>query len=95
MFLGDWAFVLLMLKAGRRVRRQGWMGKDMWIALAGAGTFALSGLGGIERMPLEDFVVMFAANQTSTSGILGGRFVPWVPSQDDLLANDWEEVALG
>jgi len=73
------------LKAGNKVARKGWNGKDMWLMLATEGKFrnasrmVASNPGG----DLEPFVVMKTAD---------AKLVPWLCSQTDLLATDWEEV---
>ena len=69
------------LKAGSKVARKGWNGKDMWLVLATGGTF-----NAIDREigPLLPHVVMKTVQD---------QFIPWLCSQSDLLATDWEEVA--
>ena len=72
------------MRDGQRVRRTGWNGKGMWLALmssqwSGAPMWACA-------MPVEwngylPFVVMYTADKF---------LVPWLCSQTDLLATDWE-----
>ena len=63
------------LKLGKRVAREGWNGKNMFIILhQGFSSFNDTNL---EMMP-------FFAIKT-----VGGYFNTWVPSVSDLLANDW------
>jgi hypothetical protein len=57
---------------GQRVRRQGWNGRGMWLALQTPDTHS--------KMSLP-YVYMRTAQ---------GDFVPWLCSQTDLLADDWE-----
>jgi hypothetical protein len=57
---------------GERVRRSGWNGKGMWIALQVPDANSKMGL---------PYVYM----STVTS-----QLVPWLCSQSDLLATDWE-----
>lgn len=63
------------VRLGARVRRRGWNGKGMFLFLVRL----------VEApavmMPAQDFVVMRTAN---------GTIVPWLCSQTDLLAADWE-----
>jgi hypothetical protein len=76
---------------GARVRRRGWSGKGMWLALIRGSEWdmprekdlRLSKPGGMEDgyERRADFVAMRAAN---------GDLVPWLCSQSDLLAVDWE-----
>jgi len=77
------------MRAGHRVRRAGWNDKGMWLALVGGDDWGC----GIQKHPMDDredgvmvlpslpFVVM----RTAT-----GQLVPWLCSQTDLLANDWQ-----
>ena len=79
------------LHNGSRVRRLGWNGKGMWLVLIRGSTWnldtaadtSLSAVGCL-RDGYEwrgDFVAMRA---------VGGGLVPWLCSQTDLLAVDWE-----
>jgi hypothetical protein len=61
-----------LLRAGHNMRRAGWNGKGMWLALQVPDAHS--------KMTLP-YVYMFTAQ---------GEFVPWLCSQSDLLANDWE-----
>jgi uncharacterized protein DUF2829 len=69
---GGIGWALEAMRGGERVRRKGWNGKGMWLAL---------------QLPDEKskitlpYVYMFTAT---------GDLVPWLCSQTDLLADDWE-----
>lgn len=73
------------LREGSRVGRAGWNGKGMWLALV----FNHNASGEVETKDevyeavLADYVVMRTADD---------RIVPWLCSQTDLLAMDWEVV---
>lgn len=71
------------LKHGKRVSREGWNGKGMHIFLVWSNdwdyNFATSEWGAIK----SDFIAMHTAD---------GHVVPWLASQTDMLAEDWEEV---
>lgn len=80
------------LQDGKRVRRQGWNGKGMWLVLVRGSQWdmprdldlklSVSGdLADDGYMWRADFVAMRAADQ---------GLVPWDCSQSDLLALDWE-----
>lgn len=73
---------LVFLKDGHRAARAGWNGKAMWLVLAHGGTFK-DAFGRVQG-ELEPFVVMKTADN---------KFVPWLCSQTDALAQDWEMVA--
>jgi len=68
------------MREGGKVARQGWNGKNMFLLYSAGGTFNAVDL---EVGPLVPFVVMKTADD---------RFVPWLCSQTDLLATDWEAV---
>ncbi len=63
------------MQEGARVRRAGWNGKGMWLGIE----HPKPTLGAL-RLTLP-FVYMFTAQ---------GDIVPWLCSQTDLLAIDWE-----
>ena len=82
------------MQDGSRVRRSGWNGKGMWLVLIKGSEWdmprvkdlSLSWAGGLEDgyQRRGDFVAMRA---------VGGGLVPWLCSQTDLLATDWEIAA--
>ena len=61
-----------VMRAGGRVCRHGWNGRDMWIALQEPDAHT--------KMSLP-YVYMRTAQ---------GGTVPWLCSQSDLLADDWD-----
>ena len=61
-----------IMRAGGRVCRHGWNGRDMWIALQEPDAHT--------KMSLP-YVYMRTAQ---------GGTVPWLCSQSDLLADDWD-----
>jgi hypothetical protein len=74
------------LKEGKRVAREGWNGKDMFIFLVDGSTFQ------VNRAPLNKFYeegteVNYHAHVDMKTA--DGQIVPWLVSQTDLLANDW------
>lgn len=79
------------MKLGHKVARSGWNGKGMWLALvtpkdddAGMGNidYAVFGLAG-KVGPCLPWIGMRTADD---------KFVPWLASQTDMLAEDWEIV---
>lgn len=79
------------LLGGRRVRRIGWNGKGMWLILIASGH-----RNGKTELEVQDTfgnsfgvveVVPFVAMKTTDN-----KIVPWLCSQTDLLAEDWETV---
>lgn len=94
----DFSDALHYIKAGKRVARKGWNGKGMWIVLvepiapehtAQLGSVNRSGYSAFingcpEPIPTHSFIAMKTADNW---------LVPWLCSQTDMLASDWEVVA--
>lgn len=83
----DFGEALVALKAGQRVRRAGWNGKGMFLFLVPGSTFAVS------RAPLlgiypEGTVINYCPHIDMKTA--DGSIVPWLASQTDMLAEDWE-----
>lgn len=82
-----WA--VIMMRQGKRVRRAGWNGKGMFIFLVPGSTFQVNRPPLMEIYP-EGTKINYRAHvdmKTATDEI-----VPWLCSQSDLLATDWEIV---
>ena len=83
MAFGD---ALKALKAGQRVARTGWNGKGMWLWIP---------------EPLDEFCTKvfvcgddaFEAAPWIGMKTADDKFVPWLASQTDVLAEDWEVLA--
>ena len=77
---------LKALKAGQRVARAGWNGKGMWLWIS---------------EPLDEFCTKvfvcgddaFEAAPWIGMKTADDKFVPWLASQTDVLAEDWEVLA--
>ena len=77
---------LKALKAGQRVARTGWNGKGMWLWIP---------------EPLDEFCTkVFACGDDAFEAApwigmktADSKFVPWLASQTDVLAEDWEVLA--
>ncbi len=75
----DFGWALARLREGKHVCRSGWNGKNMWIFFCDVNGTWVDRDGNIyDRQP---YLYMKTANNT---------VVPWVASQSDLLAYDWE-----
>jgi hypothetical protein len=78
------------LKSGDRVARMGWNGKGMFLFLVPGSVFT------VNRPPL---LGIYPAGTEITycphvdMRTADGSIVPWLASQTDILANDWEVVA--
>lgn len=66
------------LKAGKRVARAGWNGKGMFLFYIGTWTYTD---GKQDNYPNLPFIAMKTADD---------KVVPWLASQTDVLANDWQ-----
>lgn len=74
---------------GARVARTGWNGKSMFIFLVPGSTFQ------VNRPPLlgiypEGTVINYLPHIDMRTA--DGSIVPWLASQADLLADDWERI---
>ena len=67
------------LKSGARIQRPGWNGNGMWLVLIHPGNaMHTSAAGAFDMQPCIGL-------KTATNVMQPG----WVPSQADMLANDW------
>lgn len=67
------------LKVGKRVTRAGWNGKGMWLTLVGEEHYDV-GIKTAGDCALLPWIGMKTADN---------KFVPWLASQTDVLAEDW------
>ena len=85
---------LSSLKKGEKVVRSGWNGKGMWLVLVKPAV----------PKEYEGEQTMYFTNYSVTSihedklchwigmKTADGKFVPWIASQTDMLAEDWQVV---
>lgn len=81
----DFGEALLLLKEGKKVCRSGWNGKGMWLRLYRPyfdKEFPITENEDSEGTPV-DWIGMKTADNA---------FVPWLASQTDMLADDWQQV---
>jgi hypothetical protein len=69
-----------LLKDGQRLQRAGWNGKGMYLFRVVQWTYVGRDEWGKEVLP---FIAMKTADD---------KIVPWLCSQTDMLANDWQVV---
>ena len=79
------------LKAGQLVQRAGWNGKGMFLYLVAGSKFTVS------RAPLlgifpEGTTIDYSPHIDMRTA--DGKCVPWLASQTDILADDWQTVAV-
>lgn len=82
----DFGFALEAIKEGIHMARRGWNGKGMYVFLIGTDREKPEGIwdftnGKNDNMTRRPFIAMKTADN---------EIVPWVASQTDLLAEDWE-----
>lgn len=88
----DFGEAIRSLKAGNRVARAGWNGKGMFLVLVPGS----QGLTVDEGRPLAKAGIPIGTVFNYLPHIdmwtAQGNFVPWLASQTDVLADDWQEV---
>lgn len=88
----NFGYALIMLKNGHRVARAGWNGKGMWLAYQKAYPAGIpinqntAEATGIPEGTICKFLPYLMMKTVDNS------FVPWLASQTDILAEDWEVV---
>jgi hypothetical protein len=89
------------LKSGKKVAREGWNGKGMFLVLAGGYTVPKDALRpnspidaaflevrGLEAMEILPHIDMWTVNAQGRQAYLPG----WLASQSDMLSDDWQLV---
>lgn len=88
----DFGEAVRALKTGWRVTRPGWNGKNMYLAYQpgypdgiaiNQNTATATGIPLGTVCCFRPYIMMFTAD---------GEFVPWVASQSDILAEDWQTL---
>jgi hypothetical protein len=87
----DFGEALYTLKNGRKVAREGWNGKGMFIYYVPEASYPA------QRNTNSTMVGMFPEDLVPYRAYLAMKtaqndVVPWVASQSDMLAEDWTEV---
>lgn len=82
----DFGDAIRAMKSGKRVAREGWNGKGMFLFLVNGSTFT------VNREPLvsilgEGTQVQYHAHIDMKTA--QGYVVPWLASQSDMLSDDW------
>ena len=85
----DFSQALNEIKAGMKLQRIGWNGQNMFVFLVAGSTFE------VNRPPLlgiypEGTSIDYHGHIDMRTA--QGQIVPWVASQTDLLAEDWQIV---
>lgn len=77
------------LKRGKKVARSGWNGKGMFVFLVPGSTFKVNRAPLLGIYPKGTEITYHAHIDMKTAD---NQIVPWLASQTDILANDWEEL---
>lgn len=88
----DFSDALRCAKQGSRIARSGWNGKGMWVVLQEGypdGVEINSNTAKATGIP-EGTICKFLPYLMMRT--VDGSFVPWLISQTDVLAEDWEKV---
>lgn len=97
----DFGWALRQLRRGHRVRRKGWNGKGMWIALTASSEVQVGAplRGALELLAEERASEPDGDRRTFKVGAHidmraadGSLVIGWLASQTDMLAEDWEVV---
>lgn len=78
----DFGWALQHLKNGNTVSRSGWNGEGMWLTLIAGGDYNVPMIRAT-AIGLLPWIGMKTADN---------KFVPWLCSQTDMLAEDWGPV---
>lgn len=80
MELADIGYAVHSLKAGCKMQRRGWNGKGMWLEIDRGSADEIEVR---QDRVIDNFVWLKTAQNT---------YIPWLASQADLLAEDWQMV---
>jgi hypothetical protein len=85
----DFSQALIEIKAGKKVSREGWNGKGMFVFLVPGSTFKVNRAPLLGSFPEGTEIKYHSHVDMKTAD---NQIVPWLCSQTDLLANDWGVV---
>ena len=75
------------MKDGKKVCRSGWNGKGMFLYIVPANTYNT-----VTEIAKEEFGDTVEYGAYIAMKTVQGNVVPWLASQTDMLANDWEMI---
>lgn len=87
----DFGKALVALKEGRRVAREGWNGKGMWLQMIAGRDVQIHNHGFSPRNEHDHDWRDRVPKMLPWIGMktADNHFVPWLASQTDMLADDW------
>ena len=74
------------MKAGRNVARNGWNGKGIFIAIQNPG---------VDNKMTSPYIFINTEGLQTDNEAAPKTLVPWLASQTDMLADDWNDVGAG
>lgn len=74
---------LTKIKDGYKLQREGWNGKGMFLTLVRGRDIVMKAEQDHQLLPFSDFILMKTADS---------KIVPWLASQTDILAEDWQAI---
>ena len=80
---------LVLIKAGQQLARSGWNGAGMFVFLVQGSTFIVNRAPLLGIYPAGTEINYHAHIDMRTAN---GQIVPWLASQTDVLAEDWQVV---
>lgn len=80
--IGDFGWAIKRLKDGAKMARRGWNGKGMFIELQVPDKYS--------KMS-HPYIFIDTTGLQSNNPDVKRNLVPWLASQTDMLAEDWEE----
>ncbi len=85
----DFGEALEHLRAGTKVARKGWNGKNMWLAYQpGYPKGVLANKNSQKAYGVEEGTIIKVLPYIAMKTV-SDEFVPWLASQTDILAEDW------
>lgn len=90
--IGSFGWALEHMKSGKRIARSGWNGKGMWLWLVREDEYSLTSPLSPETLPVAEALEAGTMLPWIMMCTAQGDFVPWLGSQTDMLAEDWEVV---
>jgi hypothetical protein len=82
----DFGQAIRFLKGGSKVARAGWNGKSMFLIYVPSFDWTIADglLAGESSLSFGNWIGMKTADN---------KFIPWLASQTDMLADDWQVIA--
>lgn len=89
----DFSDCLKCLKDGYKLRRSGWNGKGMWIAMSKGITFdSANAREGSAKLLAEEVSTIETLPRIDLKMADGKLMIGWLPNHADLFSEDWEIV---